>query len=424
MASYMTRRQFIDRSARAAAGVGLASLPDPVLGANEKLQLGFIGVGIRGDQLLRPTVKQLADRARIVAVCDTYQGYLKRAVENVGANPAAYDDYRRLLDDKNVEAVVIATPEHRHVEMVIAALQAGKDIYCEKPLTHTIAEGEQMIQAQKRHGPRIIQVGTQRRSSPLYAKAREMVQSGMLGKVTFVRAFWYRNSLKPQWRYPIPPDASPQTANWMAFLGPAKKRPWDPARYFQWRLYWDYSGGIATDLMTHQVDAVHLVLGDHTPETATASGGIYLWKDAREVPDTFHAAVTYKSGFSVDYSCMFGNQRYGYGEQFFGTEGTLEIMNMRTLNFWPEKFTEGGKDATPEKVKARAEITLEAKELDPTDATLLHLRDFVDCAKARKEPHCSLEAGDQASVPCHLATISLHKKRQVFWDPATRRVQA
>lgn len=416
------RRQFLNRSAQAAAAMSLLSLP--VLGANEKLQLGFIGIGIRGLQLLKLAVKDIADRARVVAVCDTYKGYLNRAVETVGTGPAAYGEIHRLLDDKNVEAVVIATPEHRHVEHVIAALQAGKDLYCEKPLTHSLEEGEQMRKAQERYGPRIIQVGTQRRSSPLYAKAREMVESGMLGKITFVRAFWYRNSLKPQWRYPIPGDASPQTADWQAFLGPAPKRAWDPARYFQWRLYWDYSGGIATDLMTHQIDAVHMVLGEKAPESVVSTGGIYLWNDGREVPDTFHAALAYKSGLSVDYSCMFGNQHYGYGEQFLGTEGTLEVMNLRTLNFYPEKLTEGGQDVTPGRVKARAEITIESKQLDPTDVTLLHLRDFVECVKGRKQTNCTLELGDQAAAPCHLATLSLHKKRQVFWDPATRRVRA
>jgi predicted dehydrogenase len=408
----LSRRTFLE--ATAAAGF----IPRSAWGANGKVQVGFLGVGIRGYQLLQRTVQNLGDGVQVVAVADTYKGWLQRGVNTAGGAPAAYDDYRRLLDDKNVEAVVIGTPEHRHVEHVIAALQAGKDVYVEKPLSHTIEEGDQMLKAlEKAGGPakRIVQVGTQRRSSPLYFKARDMVKAGMLGKVTCVRAFWYRNSPRPQWRYPIPDDASPETCNWQAFLGPAKKRAWDPARYFQWRLYWDYSGGIATDLMTHQIDAVQLVLGETAPESVIAMGNIFHWKDGREVPDTFHAALTYRSGFSVDYTSMFANQRYGYGEQFMGTEGTLEVMNLRTLSFYPEKLMDAGKDVTPDHVKARAELTIEAKDLDPTDVTVLHLRDFYDAVRTRRQPNCPLEVGDQAAVPCHLATLALQRKRQVTW---------
>lgn len=420
------RREFLKRSAQAAAAVGLAR--SSVWGANERLQVGFVGVGIRGDQLLRTTLRM--NNVKVVAICDAYQGYVKRGVDRVKEadkdnTPAAYDDIRRILEDKNVEAVVVSTPEHRHVEHVLQTLAAGKDIYIEKPLTHSIEEGAQMMKALAKAGPRVVQVGTQRRSSLLYSKAREMVKAGMLGKITNVRAFWYRNSLSPQWRYPIPADASPQTANWEAFLGPAPKRPWDAARYFQWRLYWDYSGGIATDLMTHQIDAVQMVLDEKAPESVFATGGIYNWNDGREVPDTFHSILTYKSGFIVDYTSMFANQHYGYGEQFLGSEGTLEVMNARTLNFYPEKFMQAGKDVTPDKVKARAEITLDAqKDLGQADIVQAHLEDFYNAVKSRKPTNCPLDVGDQAATPCHLATLSFRQKRQILWDPVTRKAKA
>jgi predicted dehydrogenase len=383
------------------------------------------GIGIRGSQLLKPTVETMADKVRVVAVCDGYSGYLHRAVDTVNAAcgnpPTAYSQFRKMLDDKNVEAVVIATPEHRHVEHVLMALAAGKDVYVEKPLTHSIEEGPVMMEAQKKSG-RIVQVGTQRRSSQVYMKARDMVKAGMLGKVAQVRAFWHRNTLTPQWRYAIPTDASPQTADWEAFLGPAPKRPWDASRYFQWRLYWDYSGGIATDLMTHQIDGVHMVMGENAPTDVYATGGIYQWNDGREVPDTFNAILTYKSGFIVDYCSFFSNQHYGYGEQYLGSEGTLEVMNNRSLAFYPEKLTEAGKDVTPERVKARAAVSLEAKDIGfPNEPTPVHLENFYDCVKSRKTPNCPLEIGDQAAVPCHLATMSLRERRQVRWDAAARK---
>jgi len=421
----INRRTFVQQSS-AVVGASIVNHTFPLFGANDRVQVGFLGIGIRGSQLLQPTVKTMSGKARVVAVCDGYSGFLKRAVETVGANagntPAAYSEFRRMLDDKNVEAVVIATPEHRHVEHVLMALAAGKDVYVEKPLTHTIEEGVTMIEAQKKSG-RIVQVGTQRRSSPVYMKAREMYKSGMLGKVAQVRALWHRNSLVPQWRYPIPEDASPQTADWNAFLGPAPKRPWDSSRYFQWRLYWDYSGGIATDLMTHQIDGVHMVLGETGPSEVYATGGIYQWNDGREVPDTFNSILTYKSGFTVDYCSFFSNQHYGFGEQYLGSEGTLEVMNNRSLAFYPEKIVEGGKDVTPERVKARAEVIMEAKDLGaPNEPTPLHLENFYDCVVSRATPNCPLEIGDQAAVPCHLATMSFKQHRPIRWDAATRTI--
>lgn len=344
MKGSVSRRDFLNKSGRATAAVGLAG-PAALraLGANEQIRAVFIGVGIRGNSLLNGTLKNLPE-VRVAGICDAYQGYVKRAVENVTRAgqpaPEVFGDYRAVLDNKNIDAVVISTPEHWHHRMVLDTLAAGKDLYIEKALTHTVKEGEDLLKAAQ-NSKAVVQVGTQRRSSALYMKAREMYQSGMLGKVTTVRAFWFRNTLNPQWRYPIPEDASPQTCNWEAFLGNARKRPWDAARMFQWRLYWDYSNGIATDLMTHQLDAVHMVTGEAAPSTILAQGGIYLWNDGREVPDTWHSVLQYKD-FTVDYTCMFGNSRFGYGEQFLGSEGTLEVLDLRTLTFTPERFTAPG----------------------------------------------------------------------------------
>ncbi len=178
-----------------------------------------------------------------------------------GNTPATYENYHDLLANKSIDAVFIMTPEHLHHDMAIAALRAGKHVYLEKPLAHTIEEGFDIVREWKKSG-KIVQVGTQNRSSSLYKKAKEMVQQGMIGDVHFVRAFWYRNSTddNPAWRYAIPPDATEQNTDWAKFLGPAPKRAWDPHRYYQWRLYWDYSGGISTDLLVHQTDIVNFML--------------------------------------------------------------------------------------------------------------------------------------------------------------------
>lgn len=423
----ISRRDFLKKSGQATAGVGLANLAGPAVvrarGANEQSRAGFIGIGIRGNSLLTTTLKNLPE-VRVVGVCDAYQGYVKRAVDNITnagqPQPEIFGDYRALLDSKNIDAVVIATPEHWHHRMMLDTLSAGKDLYIEKALTHTVKEGEELVKAAQ-HSKSVVQVGTQRRSSPIYVKAREMYQSGILGKVTTVRVFWFRNTRTPQWRYPIPADASPQTCKWEAFLGNAPKRPWDAARMFQWRLYWDYSQGIATDLMTHQLDAVHMVTGETAPGTVIAQGGIYLWNDGREVPDTWHSVLQYKD-FTVDYTCMFGNSRFGYGEQFLGSEGTLELLEMKTLLFTPEKFTERGQDVTPEKIRSRAAVTMDVKELDPVDTNVLHLKNFFDCVKSRKQTNCPVTVGEQAATPCHLAVLAFQKRRQVNWDPASRKI--
>ena len=228
-------------------------------------------------------------------------------------------------------------------------------MYLEKPLAHTIEEGWDVVKAWQKSG-KIVQVGTQNRSSVLYKKAKELVDQGMIGDVHFVRAFWYRNGLpeEPVWRYVIPKEATPQNTDWNRFLGPAPKRPWDSSRYFQWRLYWDYSGGISTDLLVHQTDIVNFMLGKTVPRTCVASGGIYRWHDNRDVPDTFSALYEYPGDLQINYSSYYGNEHYGYGEQLFGNEGTIEVLDRQNLYFTPETF----KGRAPANIKARQPIHL------------------------------------------------------------------
>jgi predicted dehydrogenase len=240
MSDQQTRRDFVTT-----AGAALAPAVLSAQNVNSELQLAWIGTGGRGYYLMDMLYKGNAKPFKVVATCDTYDGNLARGkdrIQTMGGNtPKATKDYREILADKSIDAVVIATPEHLHYPMAIAALKAGKNIYLEKPLAHTIEEGAEIVKLAEKVG-KTVQVGTQNRSNSLYQKAKEMVSQGMIGEVHYVRAFWYRNSLpdNPAWRYNIPADANEQNTDWPKFLGAAPKRPFHKGRYYQWRLYWDY----------------------------------------------------------------------------------------------------------------------------------------------------------------------------------------
>ncbi|NUN01644.1 MAG: Gfo/Idh/MocA family oxidoreductase [Bryobacteraceae bacterium] len=420
MSDELSRRNFIRNSAGAALVAGPAILP--ALGANEKVQVGWIGTGSRGNHVMGMMYKAVPELVTVTAVCDTYTGNLNRAKDAVqtqgGNTPKTYVDYREVLRDPSIDVVFICTPEHLHHEMAVAALNAGKHIYLEKPLAHTIEEGWDIVNAAKKAG-KVVQVGTQNRSNSLYIKAKEMVEQGMIGDIHYVRAFWYRNSLddNPAWRYRIPPDADPQNTDWKRFLGPASNRPFDKQRYYQWRLYWDYSGGISTDLLVHQTDITNFVCGKTVPYSCMASGGIYRWtEDDREVPDCLSAIYEYPDRFHINYSCYFGNDHFGYGEQFMGNEGTIEVNSRQFLSFWPEKF--GGKP--PEKVAARQEIRIEARGND-ANAVQAHVKNFIMAVLGKEKAIAPVEVGQQAAIGGHMATLSFRRDKKILWDDKTNK---
>jgi len=415
MADGLPRRDFLKTAAVLGAPAFLKAQ-----GANEKLNIGWIGVGTRGYAGLDWLNKATPGEVAVTAICDTYTGYIARAKDRIqtiyGITPKAYDDYHDLLADKSIDAVFIMTPEHLHHDMTIAALRAGKNVYIEKPLAHTIEEGFDIVNEWKKSG-KIVQVGTQNRSSSLYKKAKEMVEQGIIGDVHYVRAFWYRNSAPndPAWRYVIPPDANPQNTDWPKFLGPAPKRDWDPQRYFQWRLYWDYSGGISTDLLVHQTDIVNFVLNKTVPQSCMASGGIYRWTgktDDRDVPDTLSALYEYPDRFHINYSCYFGNVHYGYGEQFCGNEGTIEVLNRQDLHFYPEKYRNA--DAS---ITSRAEVHLNGmKDFNETDGAINHFRNFIEAVRGHGTVIAPPTVGQQAAISGHMATLSFKHSKKVLWD--------
>ena len=414
------------RSLLKSAGAVIAAAPAaiPVMAANDRVNVAWIGTGTRGYYLMqRYFAGGNKSRADVVAVCDAYKGNLAKARDLVQTEyakaPKTFEDYHELLKDPTIDAVVIASPEHLHYPMFMAAIKAGKNIYVEKPLAHTIEQGAEMVAAWQKSG-KIVQVGTQNRSNTLYQKAREMLQAGMIGDIHFVRAFWYRNSLDdaPAWRYAIPADAAPSNTDWDRFLEGAPKRPFDKQRFYQWRLYWDYSGGISTDLLVHQTDITNFVCGKTLPDTCTASGGIYRWvNDDRDVPDTFSAVYEYPDKFQINYSSYFGNDHYGYGEQFMGNEGTIEVLNRQVLNFYPETF----RGKAPEKVKARKEDHIELPGND-NKAVEAHISNWLDAIQGKAKVIADPIVGQQAAIGGHMATISYRNKKMVRWDNSAGKV--
>jgi predicted dehydrogenase len=422
MAEELKRRDFL-RAAALAAGPAVIS----ARGANDKINLGWIGVGTRGNAGIEWLHTASPNDVNFVSVCDTFDGYIARAKDRVktiwGNTPQAYKDYRELLADKSIDAVFIMTPEHLHHDMTIAALQAGKHVYIEKPLAHTIEEGFDIVRAWEKSG-KIVQVGTQNRSSTIYIKAQEMVRKGMIGDVHFVRAFWYRNGLpnEPSWRYVIPADANPQNTDWNKFLGTAPQRDWDPHRYFQWRLYWDYSGGISTDLLVHQTDIVNFMLDKTVPKTCMSSGGIYRWtekSDDRDVPDTLSAIYDYDK-LQINYSCYLGNEYFGYGEELCGNEGTIRVMNRQDLYFDPETYNArrpGAPNRAPANIQARQSIHLNGKaDFNEGDGAINHFRNFIQAVLGHEKVVAPPTVGQQAAITGHMATISFKNQKKVIWD--------
>ena len=360
------------------------ALPAFAAPPNERTTVGMIGVGARAHQLME-SIKTVPD-AEIVSVCDAYTGRLTRAVERTEGRAEIAPDYTAILEDSSVDTVFVVSPDHWHVRHVIESLDAGKHVYCEKPLTYTVEEGLAIARAVERSG-KVMQVGSQGVSSVAQRRAHKMIAEGRLGQVTMVRANYNRNSASGAWIYPIPPDASPETVDWNKFLGPARKRPFDLPRFFRWRCYQDYSGGIATDLFVHLCTTIHRLMGSGAPQDVVAMGDLYRWGDSRNVPDTLNAILRYREGFTVTLSSTFNNGSGGTGFEFLGTEGSL-IVNSSSLVFTPENSRESTRwvtDSWPadmqdayETAHASRRKDVEPDEIDaagPKD-TDLHVENF------------------------------------------------
>jgi predicted dehydrogenase len=434
MSSNLTRRTFLG-GAGALAVAAAAGPAAAAVGPNDRVRVGMIAVGARAHQLMEAI--QAVDGTEIVSVCDAYTGRVERAVERSGGKAKAAPGYREILADSSIDAVTIATPDHLHKQVVIEALEAGKDVYCEKPLTYTIDEGLEIIAAVKKSG-KILQVGSQGISSLLQNKAREITQSGKLGKVTMIRASYNRNTASGAWIYPIPPDASPKTVNWEMFLGSATKRSFDLERFFRWRCYEEYSGGIATDLFVHLCTTIHHIMNAKMPAKVVAMGELYRWKESRDVPDTINGILEYPEGFVVNLSSTFNNQSSAEaGFQILGTEGTLTI-GYDQLRFAPERvhedngwITDSWASDLQKKYYEDPKIKKEERPYgNPPElvtgseqyteiglgADVLHMANFLRSVRTREQPNEPALLGHRAAACAHLINYSAKKGQMAFWD--------
>jgi predicted dehydrogenase len=410
----LTRRTFLRESSLAAAAApwlgGLLLSPGPRAAApSETLRIGLIGAGGMGKGDLSTFFLNPEVVCPVVCDPDDRQaaGALSLVQEKRGQRPDVVKDFRRVLDRKDLDAVIVATPDHWHALATVFACQAEKDVYVEKPLALTVAEGRAMIEAARHHG-RVCQMGAQRLSSPTYREATDFVRSGKLGKVGLVRAWAYLDWIQP---IGTPPDAEPPAGlDYDLWLGPAPHRPFNPNRlHFNFRWFWDYAGGLMTDWGVHLIQVLLWGMGDEPPRAVMSSGGKYVLQDNSETPDTQMTVYEFPSYTLVwEHKVGIGLGLYNrpWGMAFVGTEGTLVIND----SGW-EILREPSKDA------------LEPKKYpggpDPRPA---HVRNFLDCVRSRQQPIENLQVGHQVSTVAHLGNIALRTGRRIAWDHARERV--
>jgi predicted dehydrogenase len=389
------RRQFL---AQAGAGAVLAAGYGATargFAANETINIGCIGTGGRCRRLMAslPNIEGV----RVTAVCDVWDEHLRQGKELADEKAFATKDYHELLARKDVDAVIIGAPDHWHVPLTIDACAAGKDVYVEKPLTHELSEGKAVVAAQNKHH-RIVQVGTQQRSMPHIQKAREIVRSGRLGEVVKVHLTWNRNSQRTRNRKP---DIDAKTVDWKRFLGNAPTQPFDPYRFRNWRWFWDFGGGIFTDLMVHWIDVAHWLLDLQTPRFAASIGDFNMARDLWETPDTVQTLLKYKPGVQAYFEGTFSNARHGAMIEFMGTEATLYIDRGR-YEIHPERTSKLGYSEMVLGSGPRG-----ADFYDKPDGETLHLANWIECIRSRKTPHAPAEAGVTGAAAAHLANLSL-----------------
>ena len=388
------RREFLKNAAVGGAALSLAGGAPAIGKAAGKLRVGTIGSGGRCRELL--TGAKLVPEIDVVAVCDVWDDAIRDTVKLLGssANPRTTKEYRKVLDDKSIEAVIIASPDHWHVKLLVEALEAGKDVYVEKPLCRTIDEGFVALAASKRHKDRIVQVGQQQRSMPHMRKCfDEIVSEGKLGPVFHARIWWN------YWAYPNPPrsmNIDSKGVDWKTWLGSAPERPFDAYRFRAWRNFWDTAGGHTTDLATHFIDVVHWFLGVEQPSAATSVGGLFFSKDGRDTPDTIHTLWTYPKKLIVTWQGNQSNGQAGAGIEFFGTNGTLYID--RQLYEWTPR--EGKPIVHHDGNLPRGHFNVRP------DQDAEHLRDWVRAVRDRKPPRVPIELGVHAANASNLSNLS------------------
>jgi predicted dehydrogenase len=393
-------------SAGIATGLATFGLPAvQALGANETLNVGCIGTGGRCRTLMQSLAK--IPNVRIAAVCDIYDVHLDLGKKLADPKAVTTKNYTDILDSKDIDAVLIGSPDHWHVPMTVDACAAGKDVYVEKPLTHDLEEGKAVIEAQNKH-KKIVQVGTQQRSMPQFEKARDLIREGRLGKIHKVHLTWNRNSDRVR---KGPQGVDPKQVDWKAFLGKAPKQDFDEYKFRNWRWFWDFGNGILTDLMVHFIDVVHWYLEVDHPLQAATIGDNYISKDVWETPDTIQTLLTYPKDFQVYFEGTFVNARNGAMLEFMGSDATLYLDRGR-YELHPEERSKA-------KIKYEEFILGTGKRgadfYDKPDGELLHLTNWIDCVRSRKAPNCPAEAGVSAAAAAHLGNQAFRSGKVAVW---------
>ena len=419
----LSRRHFV-RAASAATALSYGR----ILGANDRVRMGFIGLGNRGDQV-HDAFLEFGD-SQTVAICDLRSDYLDLAAKKSRATPTRYKDYHKLLDDKNVDAVVIATPDHWHALMFIDACSAGKDVYVEKPFSLTVHEGRRMVETAERT-KRVVQVGLQRRSSKMLQEAAEFVRSGGIGEVSVAKGFHLQNEW-PNGIGNVPDGPPPTPEEWDMWLGPAPKVPYNKNRtYYRFRWFYNYSGGQLTNFGVHYVDMLRACLGQDSPKAVTAMGGKYVIKDNREIPDTLEVLWEFPAAHGstlmvfTQYNANNAAANPSNAElELRGTKGTMYL----DLDGWevvPQKFTQVEVPArtpvdrqTERSYGPSRKTTIEAKKVQGRVDNQAHARNFLDCVKARNvKTNCDALTGHLSTVPPLIGNIALKTKSYLEWDP-------
>jgi predicted dehydrogenase len=433
------RRDFLKTAGAAglsltAAGQALAARgahsSSRTIGSNDRIQIGLIGAGGRGSDDAKnfQAYGDAHNACQIVAVCDVWEKRKRIAAEKY--NCKGYLDYRELLARDDIDAVIIATPDHWHAKIALDAMDHGKDVYLEKPMCHTNEEIRQLVNTVK-ETKRVLQVGSQTTSGDQWWKARKAIADGMIGQMVMSQGSYHRNSVDGEWNWKIDPDAGPDGKgdnyiDWKTWLGPAPKRAWDADRYFRFRKYWDYSGGTATDLFYHVVAPLNICWGEaQFPTRVVGTGGNYVFKDEREVPDTFNLIADYAAGHSLVLSSSMANSHHIPG-LIRGHEGTIVMVENGQFESRAEYIT-----VTPELVrdpKTKERVTLKPEyaakfgsepikiPVDQADMNTAHIENFLNCIRTREKPHLDVETGARAQAVINLAVESYREGRVLYWD--------
>jgi predicted dehydrogenase len=452
----------------------------PMKGEGKPIRLGILGYGNRGPSLMRgagfahpawidevresldenPADKQYIEfmdqenlNVKVTAVCDIFDVYAGKAQEaganfyregvggKMGDTPIRYKTYKELMASPEVDAVIIATPDHWHGPMTIEAARNGKHVYCEKPMTWTVPETYEVVKAVRENGI-VFQLGHQGRQTESYIKAKEAIDKNLLGPISLIEVTTNRNDPNGAWVYPIHPEANEKTIDWEQFIGPAPWHNFSLERFFRWRCWWDYSTGLSGDLLTHEYDAMNQILNLGIPNSAMSSGGIYFFKDGRTVPDVLHTVFEYPDrNLSLMYSATLASDR-PRGKVIMGHDASMEMEETIIIKADPEstRYQEKIKDGiidpdlplyayTPGKKKIDA-ITSATEQYfagrgllytyrggKRVDTTHLHIREWIECIRQGTQPSCNIEQGFEEAITAHMGTRSYHEKRKVFWNP-------